>query len=101
MVLSYLSGPYGANLFDPQTWGGGDGGTTGKITLEVTRVVHAIGVFAIGVELPKAYLKTHWTSLAFLLGPVMISVISAFVFCVVSLPIDRVLSERVGLFRHP
>ena len=42
------------------------------ITLEFTRVVLAIGVFAIGVELPKAYMRRHWKSLCFFLGPVMI-----------------------------
>jgi hypothetical protein len=46
-------GPYGANVFDPRDWGGGVGGTSDEITLELTRVVLAIGVFAIGVELPK------------------------------------------------
>lgn len=44
---------------------------TNEITLEFTRVVLAIGVFAVGVELPKQYMKKHWKSLAFLLGPVM------------------------------
>jgi sodium/hydrogen antiporter len=42
-----------------------------EITLEVTRVVLAIGVFAIGVELPKQYMKRHWKSLFFLLVPIM------------------------------
>lgn len=42
-----------------------------EITLEVTRVVLAIGVFAIGVELPKQYMKRHWRSLFFLLVPIM------------------------------
>ena len=42
---------------------------TRTITLEVTRVVLAIGVFAIGVELPKAYMARHWKSLFFLLFP--------------------------------
>lgn len=41
------------------------------ITLEVTRVILAVGVFAIGVELPKAYMAKHWKSLFFLLAPVM------------------------------
>ena len=41
------------------------------ITLEFTRVILAVGVFAIGVELPKAYMKRHWKSLFFLLVPVM------------------------------
>jgi sodium/hydrogen antiporter len=44
---------------------------TDTITLEFTRVVLAIGVFAIGVELPKAYMARHWKSLFFLLVPVM------------------------------
>jgi NhaP-type Na+/H+ or K+/H+ antiporter len=42
-----------------------------EITLEVTRVVLAIGVFAIGVELPKQYMLKHWKSLFMLLVPVM------------------------------
>lgn len=67
--------------------------TTNSITIEVTRVVLAVyvghrsisphvfpdancltnsGVFAIGVELPKAYVGRHWKSLAFLLVPVMV-----------------------------
>ena len=63
------SGPYGAGVFDPRSWG--DHRTETAITLELTRVVLAIGVFAIGVELPKAYMRKHWKSLLFLLAPVM------------------------------
>ena len=65
------AGPYGADIFNPREWGGAAPGTVDTITLEVTRVVLAIGVFAIGVELPKAYMARHWRSLAFLLVPVM------------------------------
>lgn len=69
-ALSYeCTGPYGANIFNPRGWGGD--GTEDIITLELTRVVLAIGVFAIGVELPKAYMAKHWKSLFFLLVPVM------------------------------
>lgn len=64
-------GPYGANIFDPRSWGNGDEATVNTITLEFTRVVLAIGVFAIGVELPKAYMQRHWKSLFYLLVPVM------------------------------
>ena len=64
-----LSGPYGAGIFDPRSWGNNNTGN--HITLEVTRVVLAIGVFAVGVELPKAYMLKHWKSLMFLLVPVM------------------------------
>ena len=63
------SGPYGAGIFDPRSWGNPD--TEHQITLELTRVVLAIGVFAVGVELPKAYMLKHWKSLMFLLIPVM------------------------------
>jgi NhaP-type Na+/H+ or K+/H+ antiporter len=64
-------GPYGAGIFDPRSWAGGSPAITDAITLELTRVVLAIGVFAIGVELPKAYMARHWKSLLFLLLPVM------------------------------
>ncbi|KAI0314071.1 Sodium/hydrogen exchanger family-domain-containing protein [Amylostereum chailletii] len=64
-------GPYCANIFDPRSWGNGDEDVTNTITLEFSRVVLAIGVFAIGVELPKAYMQRHWKSLFFLLGPIM------------------------------
>ncbi|KAL1950565.1 hypothetical protein VTO73DRAFT_5689 [Trametes versicolor] len=70
-LFGVVIGPYGANIFDPRGWGGSDREVTNTITLEVTRVVLAIGVFAIGVELPKTYMKKHWKSLLFLLGPVM------------------------------
>lgn len=64
-------GPYGANVIDPRSWGGGNEETVNQVTLEVTRVILAVGVFAIGVELPKAYMAKHWKSLFFLIAPVM------------------------------
>ncbi|KAJ6557900.1 Sodium/hydrogen exchanger family-domain-containing protein [Mycena capillaripes] len=71
-LFGVVIGPYGANIFNPRGWAGDNNETTNAITLELTRVVLAIGVFAIGVELPKAYMRRHWQSLFFLLGPVMI-----------------------------
>ena len=44
-------GPYGANIFDPRSWGNGDEATVNTITLEFTRIVLAIspiGAYAIG-----------------------------------------------------
>lgn len=41
-----MIGPYGANIFNPRGWGGGSDDVTNTITLEFTRVVLAIGVFA-------------------------------------------------------
>jgi sodium/hydrogen antiporter len=71
-LFGVIIGPYGANIFNPRGWGNDPTGeVTDAITLEFTRVVLAIGVFAIGVELPKAYMAKHWKSLFFLLAPVM------------------------------
>ncbi|KAF9465385.1 Sodium/hydrogen exchanger family-domain-containing protein [Collybia nuda] len=70
-LFGVIIGPYGAGIFNPRAWGGGDEEVTNMITLEFTRVVLAIGVFAIGVELPKAYMARHWKSIFFLLVPVM------------------------------
>jgi NhaP-type Na+/H+ or K+/H+ antiporter len=70
-LFGVIIGPYGAGVFDPRSWANGNEETSNAITLEFTRVVLAIGVFAIGVELPKAYVARHWKSLFFLLGPVM------------------------------
>ena len=67
----HQSGPYGANIFNPRSWAGGSEDELNNIVLEFARVVLAIGVFAIGVELPKAYMARHWKSLLFLLVPVM------------------------------
>ncbi|KAG9002488.1 hypothetical protein FRB94_003848 [Tulasnella sp. JGI-2019a] len=80
-AFGIIIGPYAIGLFDPRGWGknGNDindatsNPISNEITLEVTRVVLAIGVFAIGAELPKQYMKKHWRSLAFLLGPVMVA----------------------------
>ncbi|WVO20068.1 uncharacterized protein IAS62_001358 [Cryptococcus decagattii] len=71
-LVGIIIGPHCLNLFNPLGWGGGSESTADDITLEVTRVVIAISVFAVGVELPKAYMKRHWRSLFFLLGPCMV-----------------------------
>ncbi|WWD18709.1 hypothetical protein CI109_103163 [Kwoniella shandongensis] len=71
-ALGIIIGPHCLKLFNPGKWAGGDETVVDDITLEVTRVVIAISVFAVGVELPKAYMKRHWRSLFFLLGPCMI-----------------------------
>ncbi|KAK1223104.1 hypothetical protein PQX77_014032 [Marasmius sp. AFHP31] len=70
-IFGVIIGPYGANIFNPRGWGGGNEDITNEVTLEFTRVVLAIGVFGIGVELPKAYMRKHWKSLFYLLGPIM------------------------------
>lgn len=57
-----IIGPHCAGWFDPRAWAS-TVEVQNSITLEVMRVVLATGLFAIGVELPKAYLAEHWKSL--------------------------------------
>ena len=65
-ICGIIFGPHAAGLFDPGTWGNVD-----KITLECSRIVLVVQCFAVGVELPKAYMERHWRSVTFLLVPVM------------------------------
>lgn len=63
-------GQFGAKIFAPREWGGAN--SFNDILLEITRVAIALSVFAVGVELPRAYVARHWRSLAILLGPAML-----------------------------
>src|SRR5947209_4907890 len=65
-IAGLIFGPHGANLINPFTWG-----NTDQITLEFSRIVLVVQCFAVGVELPKAYMERHWRSVVFLLLPVM------------------------------
>lgn len=65
-LCGVIFGPHAANLFNPLSWGNAD-----QITLECSRVVLVVQCFAVGVELPKAYMERHWRSVVFLLVPVM------------------------------
>ena len=60
-------GPLCAGIFDPRSWSH----DTNRITLEVTRIVLATGLFAIGVELPRAYMWEHVKGLTVLIVPTM------------------------------
>lgn len=53
VIVGIILGPCVLGFFDPYAWGGPSIDVTDEITLEVTRVVIAISVFAVGVELPK------------------------------------------------
>ncbi|KAF8340357.1 Sodium/hydrogen exchanger family-domain-containing protein [Cantharellus anzutake] len=70
-IFGILIGPHCAGIFNPRDWSSGSLDGANTITIEVTRIVLAVGVFAVGVELPKAYVGRHWKSLTFLLVPVM------------------------------
>ena len=65
-ICGIIFGPHAVNSFNPLSWG-----NTDQITLECSRVVSVVQCFAVGVELPKAYIEHHWRSLLFFLGPVM------------------------------
>jgi len=65
-ICGLVFGPHGANLINPRTWG-----NTDQITLEFSRIVLVVQCFAVGVELPKAYMNRHWSSVVLLLLPVM------------------------------
>lgn len=65
-VVGIAFGPKGADVFNPQSWGWED-----NITQEAARIIVGVQVFAVGVELPRRYLKRHWKSVAMMLGPVM------------------------------
>lgn len=66
-AFGVLMGPYVANVFDPRAWGGHNN----AITIEIMRIVLATGLFAIGVELPKAYMAKHAKGLLFMVVPTM------------------------------
>jgi hypothetical protein len=51
------------NIFNPRSWRANIDESINNTTLNFTRIVIAIGVFAVGVELPKKYMYRHWTSL--------------------------------------
>lgn len=62
-----LMGPYVANVFSPRSWGA----EQNIITLEVMRIVLATGLFAVGVELPCAYMWEHVRGLLIMVVPTM------------------------------
>ncbi|KTW27986.1 sodium/hydrogen antiporter [Pneumocystis carinii B80] len=66
-IVGIVFGPCFINIFDPGSWGNID-----YNTLELSRIVLIVQVFAVGVELPKGYILKHWKSLVMLLCPVMI-----------------------------
>ncbi|ORY15262.1 Na+/H+ antiporter-like protein Nha1 [Clohesyomyces aquaticus] len=65
-ICGIIFGPHAANLINPLDWG-----NTDLITLEFSRIVLVVQCFAVGVELPRAYMEKHWKSVTLLLIPVM------------------------------
>ncbi|KAF5092507.1 hypothetical protein D0Z00_004551 [Geotrichum galactomycetum] len=65
-IFGVIVGPHCLNWFAPTTWG-----NTDNITLELSRIVLVVQIFAVAVELPKKYMLKHWLSVFLLLLPVM------------------------------
>jgi NhaP-type Na+/H+ or K+/H+ antiporter len=65
-ICGIIFGPHVANLINPGDWG-----NTDQITLEFSRIVLVVQCFAVGVELPRAYMERHWRSVTLLLVPIM------------------------------
>ncbi|ODQ78833.1 hypothetical protein BABINDRAFT_162513 [Babjeviella inositovora NRRL Y-12698] len=65
-ICGLIVGPHCLNWLDPATWGNSD-----YITLEISRIVLVVQIFAVAVELPKKYMLKHWLSVFLLLVPVM------------------------------
>ncbi|KAF2873877.1 Na(+)/H(+) antiporter 2 [Massariosphaeria phaeospora] len=65
-ICGIIFGPHAADLINPLEWG-----NTDLITLEFSRIVLVVQCFAVGVELPRAYMEKHWRSVTLLLIPVM------------------------------
>jgi NhaP-type Na+/H+ or K+/H+ antiporter len=66
-AFGIIMGPHCANVFNPRTWGSNNS----RVTLEIMRIVLATGLFAIGVELPKAYMAKHVKGLLVMVVPTM------------------------------
>ena len=66
-LFGIFMGPYFAGVFNPRSWVS----NSDEITLEVMRVVLALGLFAIGVELPTTYMADHAKSLLVMVVPTM------------------------------
>jgi sodium/hydrogen antiporter len=64
-LLGTAFGPEGP-LLEHGRMGIGD-----NITQEATRIIVGVQVFAVGIELPKKYMKGHWRSIGVLLRPAM------------------------------
>jgi NhaP-type Na+/H+ or K+/H+ antiporter len=67
VVFGIILGPHVLSIFDPRSWTH----ITNILTREIMRIVLAIGLFAIGVELPTTYLADHAKSLLIMVVPTM------------------------------
>lgn len=79
-IVGLIVGPHVLNWFSPTSWGNSD-----YITLEISRIVLCLQIFAVAVELPKKYMLKHYLSVFMLLVPVMTAgwlIVGAFMYLV-------------------
>ncbi|KAI9271542.1 Sodium/hydrogen exchanger family-domain-containing protein [Phascolomyces articulosus] len=67
LLVGIIAGPLVSNGINPYGWDNND-----EITKQLTRCIIAIQVMAVGIELPKHYLKKEWLTMFMLLFPVML-----------------------------
>ncbi len=66
-IVGLIVGPHCLKWFVPNEWLGNHD----YLTLELSRIVLIVQIFAVAVELPKKYMLRHWFSVFLLLVPVM------------------------------
>ncbi|CAO3630907.1 unnamed protein product [Mucor fragilis] len=66
VIVGIIAGPLVTNGFNPYSWADHD-----EITKQLTRCIIAIQVMAVGIELPKHYMKKEWLTMSMLLIPTM------------------------------
>ncbi|KAL7320139.1 Na+/H+ antiporter [Mucor circinelloides] len=66
VIVGIIAGPLVTNGFNPYSWADHD-----EITKQLTRCIIAIQVMAVGIELPKHYMKKEWLTMTMLLIPTM------------------------------
>lgn len=66
VIVGIIAGPLVTNGFNPYSWTDHD-----EITKQLTRCIIAIQVMAVGIELPKHYMKKEWLTMSMLLIPTM------------------------------
>ncbi|KAH9815032.1 Sodium/hydrogen exchanger family-domain-containing protein [Melampsora americana] len=72
-LLGILLGPFLLNWINPlSNWTSFNPIIFNQITFQFMRISIGIQVFFSGLDLPKAYCKSSWKSLGFMIGPVMI-----------------------------
>ncbi|ORY91290.1 Cation/H+ exchanger, partial [Syncephalastrum racemosum] len=67
LIVGIIAGPLVSNGVNPYGWENND-----EITKQLTRCIIAIQVMAVGIDLPKHYLKKEWLTMFMLMIPVML-----------------------------